>query len=221
MVKSVLWRVPNEGDEKKVYLTFNDGPHPHLTPWVVDRLKEAGDLKATFFCIGEEATKHPDVVQLLKDEGHEIANHSQAHESGWAISRKSYFRSFLECENALGKTSYFRPPYGRITPALAKALSSRTQIVMWDVLSRDYDTSKSGKDCLENLKEKTRSGSIVVFHDSERAAPRLLFALPEYLKWLVENGYTPSLIPAGVKQENLTRKGVRELQAQVGLTDSA
>jgi peptidoglycan/xylan/chitin deacetylase (PgdA/CDA1 family) len=98
MVKSVLWRVPNEGSEKKVYLTFNDGPHPHLTPWVIDRLKEAGDLKATFFCVGAEAIKHPEVVRLLKDEGHELANHSQGHESGWAISRKSYFRSFLQCE---------------------------------------------------------------------------------------------------------------------------
>lgn len=220
MVKSVLWRVPNKGNEKKVYLTFNDGPHPQLTPWVIDRLKEAGDLKATFFCVGEEAIKHPEVVQLLKDEGHEIANHSQAHESGWAISRKSYLRSFLECEKALGKTTYFRPPYGRITPVQAKALSSRSQIVMWDVLSRDYDTSKSGKECLENLKVSTRSGSIVVFHDSDKAAPRLLYALPAYLEWLVEKGYSPSLIPAGTIPEKLGRRGSLELKAKVGFTDS-
>lgn len=220
MVKSVLWRVPNKGSEKKVYLTFNDGPHPHLTPWVIDRLKEAGDLKATFFCVGDEAIKHPEVVQLLKDEGHELANHSQAHESGWTISRKSYFRSFLQCEDALGKTAYFRPPYGRITPVQAKALSSRTQIVMWDVLSRDYDTSKSGKDCLEDLKASTRSGSIVVFHDSDKAAPRLLYALPAYLEWLIENGYSPSLIPKGTRQEKLGRRRNYELQAKLGMTDS-
>ena len=195
MVKSAFWRVPSSGNDKNVYLTFNDGPHPQMTPWVMARLKEAGDMKATFFCDGDQGINHPEVLEDLKREGHEIANHSQGHESGWSTSRKSYFRSYLECENTLGMTKRFRPPYGRITPIHAKALSTRTQIVMWDVLSGDYDRSMSGKQCLEQLKKQTRPGSIVVFHDNERSANRLLYALPLYLEWLKTNAYVVKLLP--------------------------
>lgn len=193
--KSVLYRIPTTGKEKKVYLTFNDGPNPQITPWVAEQLKDAGGIKATFFCLGEHAEQHPELVNMLKDQGHEIANHSHGHESGWSTPQKSYYRSFLECENVLGKTSHFRPPYGRITPNQVKTLAARTQIVLWDVDSCDFDTAKSGKQCLDSLIIQTQSGSIVVFRDSERSAPRLLYALPHYLKWLKENGFKPSLIP--------------------------
>ena len=145
-------------------------------------------------------------MKLLKEEGHEVANHSQGHENGWSTPQKSYFRSFLECENTLGKTSHFRPPYGRITRNQAKALSTRTQIVLWDVESGDYDTSRSSKQCFNSLIKHTQPGSIVVFRDSERSAPRLLYALPEYLKWLKENGYTPSLIPKDATKKQQSRK---------------
>ena len=114
--KSVLCRVPNKGKGKKFYLTFNDGPNPQLTPWVAEQLKSAGGLKATFFCIGDYAMQYPEILKMLKEEGHEVAPHSQSHESGWSTPQKYYFRSFLECENILGTTAYFRPPYGRITP---------------------------------------------------------------------------------------------------------
>jgi peptidoglycan/xylan/chitin deacetylase (PgdA/CDA1 family) len=195
LVKSVLWRVPAKGQKKKVYLTFDDGPHPYLTPWVMAQLKDAGNFKATFFCVGENALEHPDLLQQLRDEGHEVANHSNSHESGWSTSIKSYLRSFLKCEHALGNTNKFRPPYGRITPPQANALSSRTQVVMWDVLSGDCNRSNSGADCLKSLKQLTRAGSIVVFHDSDKAASRLLYALPAYLKWLKKNGYHVDLLP--------------------------
>ena len=193
--KSVLYRIPTTGKEKKVYLTFNDGPNPQITPWVAEQLKDAGGIKATFFCLGEHAEQHPELVNMLKEQGHEVANHSHGHESGWSTPQKSYYRSFLECENALGKTSHFRPPYGRITPNQVKTLAARTQNVLWDVDSCDFDTAKSGKQCLDSLITQTLSGSIVVFRDSERSAPRLLYALPHYLKWLKENGFKPSLIP--------------------------
>lgn len=193
--KSVLYRIPANGKDKKVYLTFNDGPNPQITPWVAEQLKNAGGIKATFFCVGEHAEKQPQLIKMLKEQGHEVANHSQGHESGWSTPQQSYFRSFLECENTLGKTSHFRPPYGRITPNQVKTLAARTQIVLWDVDSCDFDTAKSGKQCLDNLIKQTQSGSIVVFRDSERSAPRLLYALPHYLKWLNKNGYKPSLIP--------------------------
>jgi len=200
--KSVLWRVPSQGHKKKVYLTFDDGPHPHLTPWVMEQLKEAGDLKATFFCVGENALEHPDLLQQIRDAGHEVANHSNSHESGWSTSSKSYLRSFLECENALGHTNKFRPPYGRITPNQASALSARTQVIMWDVLSGDCNRTKSGSDCLKSLKKLTRPGSIVVFHDSDKAASRLLYALPAYLKWLKKNGYQVDLLPDNTRSKS-------------------
>ena len=204
--KSVLYRIPSKGKQKKVYLTFNDGPNPQITPWVAEQLKEAGSMKATFFCVGEHAEQYPEIVKMLKEDGHEMANHSHGHESGWSTSQSSYYRSFLECEKTLGKTDHFRPPYGRITPNQAKALATRTQIVLWDVESGDYDTAKSGKQCLDDLIKQTQPGSIVVFRDSERSAPRLLYALPEYLKWLRENGYTPSLIPKDATKKQQVRK---------------
>ena len=221
MVKSVLWRVPSRDTKKNVYLTFDDGPHPHLTPWVMERLKEAGDLRATFFCVGKQAAKHPEIVQKLRFAGHEIANHSQGHESGWSTSRKSYLRSYLECEEELGSTRRFRPPYGRITPKQVKALTARTQVVMWDVLSGDFDRSRSGFDCLKSLKKLTRPGSIVVFHDNDKAAPRLLYALPQYLKWLAENDYNVLPLPENIP----VTKGKKWIgghagQASVGRSDS-
>jgi peptidoglycan/xylan/chitin deacetylase (PgdA/CDA1 family) len=221
MVKSVLWRVPSNGTKKEVFLTFDDGPHPHLTPWVIEQLKEHGDLKATFFCVGNQAAKHPEIVKNLRSAGHEVANHSQGHESGWSTSNKSYLRSYLEFEEELGVTSRFRPPYGRITPNQARALSTRTQVVMWDVLSGDFDRSRSGVDCLKSLQKLTRPGSIVVFHDSEKAAPRLLYALPEYLKWLKKEGYTVQALPEKTEISQSTKwSGGHSSQAKVGLTDS-
>lgn len=221
MVKSVLWRLPSNGTKKEVFLTFDDGPHPHLTPWVIEQLKEHGDLKATFFCVGNQAAKHPDIIKNLRNAGHEVANHSQGHESGWSTSNKSYLRSYLECEEELGLTSRFRPPYGRITPNQARALSTRTQVVMWDVLSGDFDRSRSGLDCLKSLQKLTRPGSIVVFHDSEKAAPRLLYALPEYLKWLKKEGYTVQALPEKTEISQSTKwSGGHSSQAKVGLTDS-
>jgi peptidoglycan/xylan/chitin deacetylase (PgdA/CDA1 family) len=161
----------------------------------MEQLKEAGDLKATFFCVGEQAARHPEMIDDLRAAGHEVANHSHGHESGWSTPRASYLRSYLQCEEELGSTTRFRPPYGRITPLQARALSKRTQVVMWDVLSGDFDRSLSGSDCLKTLKKLTRSGSIIVFHDSEKAAPRLLYALPKYLKWLADTGYTVQPLP--------------------------
>ena len=204
--KSVLCRIPSKGTQKKVYLTFNDGPNPQITPWVAEQLKEAGSMKATFFCVGEHAEQYPEIVKMLKEDGHEVANHSHGHESGWSTSQQSYYRSFLECEKILGKTDHFRPPYGRITRNQAKAIAARTQIVLWDVESGDYDTAKSGKQCLEDLIKQTEPGSIVVFRDSERSAPRLLYALPEYLNWLRENGYKQSLIPKDATKKQQVRK---------------
>jgi peptidoglycan-N-acetylglucosamine deacetylase len=221
MVKSVLWRVPSIDSSKNVYLTFDDGPHPHLTPWVMEQLKEAGDLKATFFCVGEQAASHPEIIRDLRTAGHEVANHSQGHESGWSTSRKSYLRSYLKCEEELGATTRFRPPYGRITPRQARALSKRTQVVMWDVLSGDFNRTLSGNDCLNSLKKLTRPGSIIVFHDSEKAAPRLLYALPKYLAWLAKRGYSVQALPENTSTKSNDKwAGGHTSQANIGLTDS-
>ena len=195
MASQLTWHGPEfVDDEPAVYLTFDDGPHPVITRQAAEILGRYS-APATFFCVGENIERHPDVVAELVDAGHRIGNHSFAHESGWSTANRAYLKSFLKCQ-ALTDAAWFRPPYGRITKSQADALSSRTEIVMWDVLSADFDTKKTPEDCFEQLLVNTRPGAIVVFHDSDRAAPRMLPILEPYLKWLREEGYVCRLLPS-------------------------
>ncbi|MDA1336417.1 MAG: polysaccharide deacetylase family protein [Bacteroidetes bacterium] len=179
--------------EPAVYLTFDDGPHPVITRQVL-RMLEEYEVKATFFCVGSNVLKYPDVVAELKSMGHLIGNHTFAHESGWSASNAEYFRSYLKCQQLVNEP-LFRPPYGRISRSQAEAIGKRTEIVMWDVLSADFDLKKTPEDCLNQLIINTRPGAIVVFHDSERAAPRMLPILQPYLEWLRAEGYSCHLLP--------------------------
>lgn len=179
--------------EPAVYLTFDDGPHPVITRQVL-RMLEEYEVKATFFCVGSNVLKYPDVVAELKSMGHLIGNHTFAHESGWSTSNAEYFRSYLKCQQLVNEP-LFRPPYGRISRSQAEAIGKRTEIVMWDVLSADFDLKKTPEDCLNQLIINTRPGAIVVFHDSERAAPRMLPILQPYLEWLRAEGYSCHLLP--------------------------
>jgi peptidoglycan/xylan/chitin deacetylase (PgdA/CDA1 family) len=145
--------------------------------------------------VGENIEKHPDVLDELKAQGHAIGNHSYAHESGWGTPNYAYFKSFIQCQS-LTDAKWFRPPYGRITRSQAEAISAQTEVVMWDVLSADFDVKKTPEDCFEQLLVNTRPGAIVVFHDSERAAPRMLPILEPYLRWLKDEGYTCKLLPS-------------------------
>lgn len=188
--KELTWRVPGQGTA--VYLTFDDGPVPEVTPWVLDTLKDFG-VAGTFFCIGHNAVSNPDILERIRSEGHAIGNHTWGHVNGWRTPLRTYLKEVLLAERALGvrqDRQLFRPPYGRITRTQAKALQRRYTVVMWDVLSADFDTSLSGEQCLQNVMRNVRPGSIVVFHDSVKAAPRLRYALPRALAQLSEAGYT-------------------------------
>tara|TARA_B100000963_G_scaffold79028_2_gene67125 strand:+ start:1183 stop:1776 length:594 start_codon:yes stop_codon:yes gene_type:complete len=193
MASQLTWSGPQFVDSQpSLYLTFDDGPHPVITRQVIEILGRF-EAPATFFCVGENIEKHPEILEVLVENGHAIGNHSYAHESGWSTSRYAYLKSFLKCQT-LTQAKWFRPPYGRITRPQAEVILAETEVVMWDVLSADFDVKKTPEDCLEQLLVNTRPGAIVVFHDSVRAAPRLLNILEPYLRWLRDEGYACKLL---------------------------
>ncbi|HEX6333789.1 MAG TPA: polysaccharide deacetylase family protein [Flavisolibacter sp.] len=185
-----VWDLP--AAEGTVYLTFDDGPHPRITPWVLDVLRDH-DAKATFFCIGNNVAQFPEVYRRILDEGHATGNHTYDHCNGWKTPTDVYLRSTREAARLID-SNLFRPPYGRIRSAqaagIAEAMGHRAaKVIMWDVLSADFDSSFSPQQCLKHVLDNVHSGSIVVFHDSEKAARNLEFILPEILKSLKERGY--------------------------------
>ncbi|MFT5596679.1 MAG: peptidoglycan/xylan/chitin deacetylase (PgdA/CDA1 family) [Flammeovirgaceae bacterium] len=186
----LLWNESRE--ERVVYLTFDDGPTESITLEIIDILKEYGAL-ATFFCIGGNVIRFPKAYQALLDAGHKTANHTWNHMNGWEFSNYSYFKNVLECGSVVD-SNLFRPPYGRITRNQVKSLKSRFKIVMWDVLSADWRSDVSPEKCLSNVVDNASPGSIVVFHDSDKAYKNMIYALPRSLKRLKEEGYTFSAL---------------------------
>lgn len=185
-----VWSLPV--DEKTVYLTFDDGPHPTITPWVLDLLQQF-NAKATFFCIGNNVDKYPDVYQNILDAGHAIGNHTYRHLNGWKTDDNTYIED-VSAAAQLIKSNLFRPPHGRIRSSQAKRIAAAMQrddvrIIMWDVLSADFDASFSGEQCLNNVLENVSAGSIIVFHDSEKAFNNLKYALPKTLESLKDAGF--------------------------------
>ena len=187
-----IWEIPNS--DKKIYLTFDDGPIPEITEWVLDVLKSEG-IKATFFCIGNNIQKHPEVYKKILSEGHQIGNHTFNHLNGWKTNTKSYLGNFKLCETEHLKLNtehsfLFRPPYGKIKPSQSKAIRTLGyKIIMWDVLSGDFDTTITPEKCLKNVLDKTTNGSIVVMHDSEKAKDKIFYTLPKILSYYQEKGY--------------------------------
>lgn len=187
-----VWNIPN--DEKKVYLTFDDGPTPEITEWVLEQLKNH-NAKATFFCIGNNIAKHPEIFKKLINEGHSVGNHTQNHAEGWETENNTYFEEAEKCNEGISKlttidSKLFRPPYGKIKPSQSSYLRKiGYKIIMWDVLSADFDTTISKEKCLKNVMKNVESGSIIVFHDSIKAFPNLEYTLPKTLKLLSKNGY--------------------------------
>ena len=186
-----IWSIPNK--EKAVYLTFDDGPTPEITEWVLSELKKH-EAKATFFCIGNNIEKHPSIFSKILQEGHAIGNHTFNHLNGWKTDKKEYVQNAVHCEKAIEAFNYrsnlFRPPYGKIKPSQAKVLRDKGyQVIMWDVLSADFDQQISPEQCLENVLKNVASGSIIVFHDSVKAYENLKYVLPKTLSFLAQNKY--------------------------------
>jgi peptidoglycan/xylan/chitin deacetylase (PgdA/CDA1 family) len=192
-----IWGFPKPSNE--VYLTFDDGPIPEVTPWVLSELQKY-DAKATFFCIGDNVKKHPGVFQQVQAEGHSLGNHTFNHLNGWKTNTKDYIENVTLAETVLQdfnnpkiqpSKKLFRPPYGKLKSSQAKLLEKKGyKIVMWDVLSADFDQTISEGQCLQNVLRNIRPGSIVVFHDSLKAEKNLRFSLPRLLEWLDEKGFS-------------------------------
>lgn len=185
------WEIPTR--EKVIYLTFDDGPIPEVTPWVLEQLRQF-ESKATFFCIGDNIRKYPQLLNQIMQAGHTVGNHTYNHLKGWSTNVDDYLNNFQEFEKNT-KTSLFRPPYGRLKRKQAKEILKTHKIIMWSVLTMDYSPDISPEKCLERAIRGTKSGSIVVFHDSIKAEKNLRYALPKFLKYLDEKGYRFGVIP--------------------------
>ncbi|HEX4957313.1 MAG TPA: polysaccharide deacetylase family protein [Lacibacter sp.] len=186
--KGLLWGLPTS--EKVIYFTFDDGPHPEATNFVLDVLKQY-NAKATFFCIGQNVQLYPELYKRVLLEGHRTGNHTQHHLNGWETDETTWLNDVKQAAQWID-SDLFRPPYGKVTRFCAKVLQQSTtpfRIVMWNVLSADFDVSKSGSQCFENVRKHGKEGSIVVFHDSEKALPRLKVALPESLDYFTRQGF--------------------------------
>lgn len=187
-----VWDLPNT--EGKIYLTFDDGPTPEITEWILAQLKQQG-IKATFFCLGNNIHAHPELFRKLISDGHAIGNHTYNHAQGWRTPLKSYLENVKLCEKEIlleseNKPKLFRPPYGKIRPGQsAKLRKMGYKIIMWDVLSADFDQQVSPEACLENVIKNTTQGSIIVFHDSVKAFRNLEYVLPKAITILKEKGF--------------------------------
>jgi len=214
------WRIgadkkPDSKSDREIYLTFDDGPHPEITPWILKILANY-NAKATFFCVGENVLKYPENYSQILEQEHSIGNHTFNHINGWKTSNKNYQNSVLKAEeiiknkkrekrkekregespsyqttnNQQPTTKLFRPPYGKIKSSQSKFLiKNGFKIIMWDVLSYDFDINILKENCLENVIEHVQNGSIIVFHDSEKAFKNLEFVLPKTLEYFSKKGY--------------------------------
>jgi peptidoglycan-N-acetylglucosamine deacetylase len=211
-----IWRVPTE--EKKLYLTFDDGPTPEITEWVLEELNRV-KAKATFFVLGKNVKQEPEIFQKIISNGHAVGNHSFTHLNGWETEDEVYFEDVERCLEVIRTTdnrqqkfrhpshnlqhqirnpkseiinhkSLFRPPYGRITMSQYSLLTTQYQLIMWDVLSGDFDHKISGEQCFENCRKYAKQGSIIVFHDSHKAYALLKICLPKVLDYFSAKGFT-------------------------------
>jgi peptidoglycan/xylan/chitin deacetylase (PgdA/CDA1 family) len=184
---TVLWR--KDKNKKVIYLTFDDGPTEELTHWILKTLDEFG-VKATFFCIGNNAEKHPEIVDEIRQNGHSVGIHGYSHVRGLYKKQEEYFNDIKKSESII-KSKIFRPSHGRIYPSQVKKLNDLGyKVVLWDVITRDYDTNLKEEEVLKIAKKYTRNGSIVVFHDSLKAEKNMKYAFPLAVKYWLENGYT-------------------------------
>lgn len=197
-----VWRLPSK--KKVLYLTFDDGPTPEITEWTLNELKKH-EAKATFFCIGKNIAEHPQIFQKIIDENHAVGNHTNNHLNGWKTKTNVYLQNIEVAEqyfeenrkseivnrkSKIVNLKLFRPPYGRLTLSQSKKIRNMGyKIIMWDVLSADFDPKVSSEECLENVIRNIQNGSIIVFHDSVKASEKLKFVLPKVLEYFNYQGY--------------------------------
>lgn len=191
LAKDLIWSLPAQ--TLTLFITFDDGPIPNVTPAVLAILDEY-NAKATFFCVGENVKKHPDIYKMILEKGHSVGNHTHNHLNGWKSDNKEYKENILEAENYI-TSSLFRPPYGKITRSQIKLLKSDYKIIMWDVLSGDFDSKTTPEKCANNVIKNARDGSIIVFHDSLKAEKTMLSSLPLVLEHYSNLNYKFSAIP--------------------------
>jgi peptidoglycan-N-acetylglucosamine deacetylase len=191
---SLTWQVKKPG--KTIYLTFDDGPHEMATPFVLNQLQQY-NAKASFFCIGKNVAAYPAIYDRILNEGHTTGNHTYNHVNGWKVGDDEYLKE-IEQASTLIKSNLFRPPYGRIKRSQLKKFkiqNSTFKIIMWSVLSGDFDTNLTPEACLANVLHHSKPGSIIVFHDSSKAWERMQYALPKVLEHFSKKGYTFSALP--------------------------
>jgi peptidoglycan-N-acetylglucosamine deacetylase len=188
MYSSCVWHIRNHANS--VYLTFDDGPHPTITPYILDLLKEF-KAKATFFCIGDNVQKYPDLYARIISEGHSVGNHTYHHLNGFKVGAVEYLDNIAKADKVIA-SNLFRPPYGRIKIEQIRNIykqNNNRKIIMWDVLSGDFDTALAPETCLEYVVNNTVPGSIIVFHDSDKAYDRLSYTLPKFLAYIKNIGW--------------------------------
>ncbi|MFR9165516.1 MAG: polysaccharide deacetylase family protein [Dysgonomonas sp.] len=186
-----LWRKPS-AQGKTIYLTFDDGPIPEVTPWVLDILDKY-NIKATFFCVGDNVRKYPELYQEIQDRGHQVGNHTYNHLQGIRTRTKNYIKNVELAAEQIG-SKLFRPPHGHIRFRQFFKLRKKYQIVLWDVVTRDYSKYMTPDKVFNNIKRYTRNGSIIVFHDSLKSEKNMKGALPKAIEWLQDQGYTFRLL---------------------------
>ncbi|MBP3786431.1 MAG: polysaccharide deacetylase family protein [Bacteroidaceae bacterium] len=186
-----IWRMDKY--DHSVYLTFDDGPIPEVTPWVLDILAHY-DVKATFFMVGDNVHKHPDEFCMVRERGHRLGNHTYHHIGGLRHGIRSYLRDVDEANKLIG-TDLFRPPHGWMKSEQFLAVLMKYKVVMWDLVTRDYSTRLNGRDVLLNVRRYARNGSIITFHDSLKSQDKLLYALPRAIEWLKSQGYAFKVFP--------------------------
>lgn len=177
LFSGIIWKFPDATNT--VYLTFDDGPHPEITPWLLALLNKH-HAKATFFCLGKNAEKYPALLQQILNEGHSIGNHSHMHLNGWKTKNEDY-RNDINMANQTLKSNLFRPPYGRIKPSQVSQLSASYKVINWSLMPGDFDESITSSQCFRNL-QKAQSGDIIVLHENDKSRKHLEYSLPEFLK---------------------------------------
>lgn len=195
---SYLWN--KSRNKPNIYLTFDDGPIPEVTPWVLDLLAEY-DMNATFFCVGDNVRKHSHIYDRLIKEGHTVGNHSYSHKSGWSTDLDKYLSDIELCDSFVPST-LFRPPYGRLKPQQAEVIRRKYKIVMWDILSGDFDPNVSAEQCYQNIVQHIRPGSIIVLHDNYKAFSTLQYVLPRLLEYIQSQSWKAKALK-NIRQESV------------------